>query len=320
MKVRHLLSVVAAAGIALQAASALAQSQPIRMVFPFSPGGTGDALARLLADKMGTELGQTILVDNRTGGAGRIGVSAVKNAAPDGLTFLLTPFGAMTIYPIVYKSIDYDPFTDLQPLGQVATFDLGIAVGPDVPVKTPEDLVAWLKANPAKAQFGTPGAGSFPHFFGLMLGRAAGVEMAHLPYRGTAPALTDLLAGQIPIVSSTVSDLIELHKAGRIHLVATSDVTRSEQVPDVPTFKERGFDISGIGWYGLYLPARTPASIVARLNKALVDVMKMPDVKARLFVLGFKPTGSSPEELAKIQRETTDTWTPIVKASGFVAD
>jgi len=302
------------------ASGAFAQSGAIRIIFPYAAGGSGDATARLLADKLQTSLGQTVLVENRTGGAGRIGVNAVKNAAADGSTLLFTPFAAVTIYPFAYRSLDYDPFTDLAPITQVCTFDFALAVRSDFPAKTPQELVSWLKANPDKAQYGSPGAGALPHFFGLLFGRAAGVEMTHIAYKGTAPALSDLLGGQIPMVSSTVSDFLELHRAGKIRVIATSGEERTTDLPDVPTFKESGIDIVGSGWYGMFAPARTPPDVVARLNTALVAALAQPDLKARISSFGLKPTGTSPAQLAAIQRADADKWGAIVKASGFVAD
>jgi tripartite-type tricarboxylate transporter receptor subunit TctC len=265
-------------------------------------------------------LNQPVVVENRTGGAGRIGVSAVKNAPPDGLTLLFTPFAAVTIYPFVYKTLGYDPFTDLRPVAQICTFDFGLAVGPGVPAKTPKELVAWLKANPDKAQFGSPGAGALPHFFGLMFGKAAGIEMTHIAYKGGAPAMADLLGGQIPTVSSTASDFLDLHKAGKLRVIATSDVERSLGFPDVPTFKESGIDIVGTSWYAMFAPAKTPDDVVARLNKAIVDAVKSPDVANRLIGFGLNPTGTSPDELGRIQKAHAALWKPVIEASGFTAD
>ena len=317
---RFLRSVLHVLAGCVIASGAFAQSGAIRIIFPYAAGGSGDATARLLADKLQTSLGQTVLVENRTGGAGRIGVNAVKNAAADGSTLLFTPFAAVTIYPFAYRSLDYDPFTDLAPITQVCTFDFALAVRSDFPAKTPQELVSWLKANPDKAQYGSPGAGALPHFFGLLFGRAAGVEMTHIAYKGTAPALSDLLGGQIPMVSSTVSDFLELHRAGKIRVIATSGEERTTDLPDVPTFKESGIDIVGSGWYGMFAPARTPPDVVARLNTALVAALAQPDLKARISSFGLKPTGTSPAQLAAIQRADADKWGAIVKASGFVAD
>jgi tripartite-type tricarboxylate transporter receptor subunit TctC len=318
---RHaIFGATAAAALGSFGGAAQAQSNTIRIIFPYAAGGTGDGTVRLLADKMQTALNQPVVVDNRTGGAGRIGVSAVKNAAPDGLTVLFTPFAAVTIYPFVYRTIDYDPFTDLRPLSQICTFDFGMAVGPDVPVKTPQELVAWLKANPDKRQFGSPGAGALPHFFGLMFGKAAGIEMTHVAYKGGSPAIADLLGGQIPIVSSTASEFIELHQAKKLRVIATSDIERSVGLPDVPTFKESGIDIVGSSWYAMFAPAKTPDDVIARLNKAIVEGVRSPDFKKRQIEWGLNPTGTSAEELGKIQRADADKWAPVVKASGFFAD
>lgn len=295
-------------------------SNTIRIIFPYAAGGSGDATVRLIADKMQASLNQPVVVENRTGGAGRIGVSAVKNAPPDGLTLLYTPFAAVTIYPFVYKTLDYDPFTDLRPVAQICTFDFGLAVGPNVPAKTPKGLVAWLKANPDKAQFGSPGAGALPHFFGLMFGKAAGIEMTHIAYKGGTPAIADLLGGQIPMVSSTASEFLDLHQAGKLRVIATSDVKRSLGFPDVPTFKESGIDIVGTSWYGMFAPAKTPDDVVVRLNKAIVDAVKSPDVAQRLIGFGLNPTGTSPDELGRIQKAHAALWEPVIKASGFTAD
>jgi tripartite-type tricarboxylate transporter receptor subunit TctC len=269
---------------------------------------------------MQVSLNQPVVVENRTGGAGRIGVSAVKNAPPDGLTLLYTPFAAVTIYPFVYKTLDYDPFTDLRPVAQICTFDFGLAVGPSVPAKTPKELVAWLKANPDKAQFGSPGAGALPHFFGLMFGKAAGIEMTHIAYKGGTPAIADLLGGQIPMVSSTASEFLDLHQAGKLRVIATSDVERSLGFPDVPTFKESGIDIVGTSWYAMFAPAKTPDDVVARLNKAIVDAVKSLDVAERLTGFGLAPTGTSPDELGRIQKAHAALWKPVIEASGFTAD
>jgi len=321
MNRRHwLIGASAAAALLGSANLACAQSNTIRIIFPYAAGGTGDATVRLLADKMSTALNQPVVVENRTGGAGRIGVSAVKNAEPDGLTLLFTPFAAVTIYPFVYRTLDYDPFKDLRPLSQINTFDFGIAVNNDVPAKNPKELVAWLKANPRKAQFGSPGAGALPHFFGLMFGKAAGIEMTHIAYKGGTPAIADLLGGQIPIVSSTASEFIQLHQEKKLRVIGTSDVERSIGLQDVPTFKESGIDIVGTSWYAMFAPAKTPDATIARLNKAIVEAVKSPDFRKRQLEWGLNPTGTSPEELGRIQKADAERWAPVVKASGFVAD
>jgi tripartite-type tricarboxylate transporter receptor subunit TctC len=308
-------------GAALVSTAARSQSgeQPMRIIFPFAAGGSGDALARLLAEHMRLGLDRPVIVENKSGAGGRIGVQAVKSAPPDGQTILLTPIAPVAIYQHVYDPLGYDPVADLQPLAQVATFEFALAVGPQVPAKTLRELVAWLSANPGLANYGTPAAGTLPHFFAVSFGRASGLDLRHVGYRGSANALTDLVAGQISMVFTTTSDLLEMHKAGRIHILATSDLQRSPLVPDIPTFKEEGYDIQGTSWYAMYAPAGTPAEIVTRLNKVIVDALRRREVQERLLVLGLYATGTSPEELAKIQRTDSALWAPAIKASGFTA-
>lgn len=298
--------------------SATAQGdQPIRLVFPFTAGGSGDALARILADDIQKSMGVTTLVENRTGAQGRIGVAAVKGAAPDGKTLLLTPIAPVAIYQHVYTSLNYDPIKDFAPVAQVATFDFGVAVGPQAPVKTVKELVAWVKANPDKGSYGTPAAGTLPHFFAVSFAKAAGLDLRHVGYRGSAAALTDLLAGQIPIMFTTTSDLLEQHRAGRIRVLATSDATRSPFLPDIPTFKEAGYEIEGAGWYAVFAPAGTPADVIEKLNKVLVATVTRPDVKERLLKFGLVPTGTTAAELATIQKRDSLLWAPAVKNSGY---
>jgi tripartite-type tricarboxylate transporter receptor subunit TctC len=294
--------------------------EPIRIVFPFAAGGSGDALARLIAEHLRGALDLPVIVENRAGAQGRIGVQAVKAAAPDGKTLLLTPVAPMSIYSHVYKSLAYDPIVDFQPISQVATFDFAIAVGPQVPAKSLRELVDWLKANPSQGSYGTPAAGTLPHFFAVQFARAAGLDLRHVGYRGSAAALTDLVGGQIPIVVTTTSDLLEQHKSGRIRVLATSDVGRSPFLPELPTFKEAGYDIQGTGWYGVFAPAKTPADIVERLNKAIVAAVQAPAVRERLLAFGLQPTGTSAAELARIQQADSALWEPAVKASGFTPE
>jgi tripartite-type tricarboxylate transporter receptor subunit TctC len=314
-----LLAALAAAALALPA-HAQTGAAPIRIVFPFAAGGSGDALARLLAEHLRTSLDTPVIVENRTGAQGRIGVQAVKAAAPDGKTLLLTPVAPMSIYQHVYKSLAYDPIADFQPLSQVATFDFAIAVGPQVPAKSIKELVAWLRANPAQGSYGIPAAGSLPHFFGALFAKTSGLDLRHVGYRGSAASLIDLIAGQIPIVVTTTADLLEQHKAGKIRMLATSDRQRSPFVPDIPTFKEAGYDIVGTGWYGFFAPAGIKADLVEKLSGALAAGVRTPQIKQRLLAVGLLPTGTTAAELARIQKSDSELWAPAVKASGFSSD
>ncbi len=291
--------------------------QPIRIVFPFAAGGSGDALARLIAEHLRTGLGQPTIVENRAGAQGRIGVQAVKAAPADGKTLLLTPVAPMSVYVHVYPSLGYDPVADFQPVSQVATFDFALAVGPQVPARSLAELVAWIKANPSQGSYGTPAAGTLPHFFAVKFARSAGLDVRHVGYRGSAAAMTDLVGGQVPMVVTTTSDVLEHHKAGSVRVLATSDKARSPFLADVPTFREAGYDIEGAGWYAVYAPAGTPADVVARLNGAIVAGVRTPATKERLLAFGLVPTGTTPAELAAIQKKDSELWAPAVKASGF---
>jgi len=261
-----------------------------------------------------------VIVENRTGAGGRIGVQAVKNAAPDGSTLLLVPIAPVAVYQLVYKNLEYDPFIDLAPVGQLGTFDFGIAVGPKAPVQTVKDLVAWAKANPKDANYGTPAAGTLPHFLGALFGEKAGLDFRHIAYKGSAAAMTDLIGGQIPVVVTTTADLVEMHKGGRVRALASSGAARSPFLPEVPTFKEAGYDLQASGWYGLFAPANTPPDVIERLNKAIVTAVKAPEVRERLLAIGLEPTGTSAAELGAIMKRDAAFWAPAVKASGFTPE
>ena len=308
------------AGLAPATATAQVGEQPIRIIFPFAPGGSGDALARVIADRMRAALNRPVIVENRTGAAGRLGVQAVKNAAPDGMTLLLTPIAPMAIFQHVYSSLEYDPFGDFEPLSQLGTFDFGVAVGAQVPARTVGELMNWARSNPGNANYGIPAAGSLPHFLGVLLGRAAGLDLRQVVYRGSAAALADLVAGHIPIMITTTSDLVQMHKAERIRIVATSDRKRSPFFPDVPTLREAGYDLEATGWYGMFAPAKTPAELIARYSKLIVAAIDTPEMQSKLQDLGLHPTGTTPAAFAAIQRRDSQFWAPAIKASGFTPE
>jgi tripartite-type tricarboxylate transporter receptor subunit TctC len=314
-----LLALAVSAALPVPARAQIGE-QPMRIIFPFAAGGSGDALARLLAEHLRVALNQPVIAENRVGAQGRIGVQAVKAAAPDGKTLLLTPVAPMSVYAHVYKSLSYDPVRDFQPISQVATFDFAIAVGPQVPAKSLTELVDWIKADASRGSYGTPAAGTLPHFFAVQFARTAGLDLRHVGYRGSAAALTDLVGGQIPIVVTTTSDVLEQHKGGGLRVLATSDKARSPFLPEVPTFREAGYDIEGAGWYGIYAPAATPADVIERLNAAVVAAVRSPPIKERLLAFGLVPTGTSAAELTRIQLADSALWAPAVTASGFTPE
>jgi len=299
------------------AATAQTTAPTIRLIYPFAAGGAGDGMARLTADRISAGLATTTIVENRTGAAGRIGVKAVIAAEPDGTMLLFAPMPVISIYPHSYAKLDYDPFRDLEPVALVATFEVALAVGPQMPVKSLAELVTWAKANPSQASYGSPGAGGLGHFFAVMFAASAGIEPRHVSYRGSAAAMNDLVAGQIPFVVVPLSDCAELHRAGRVRVLATSGAQRSPLLSDVPTFREGGVPVQGVGWYAVYAPAKTPASLIGRLNKVVNEALALPEFKERVLSLGLVPKGSTPSELAAIQQADAERWAPAVKASGF---
>ena len=322
MRRRQFLQLALPATAALLPRGARAQlvDQPIRIVFPYAAGGSGDALARLVADKMRASLGRPVIVEDHPGGAGRIGVMQVKNAAPTGDTLLLTPIATMAVYPHVYRSLGYDPFTDFTPVSQLATFDFALVVGTQVPAQSLKELVAWVKADPARAVYGGPGTGALPHFLGALFAHAAGIDLRHAGYRGSATAIVDLVAGQIPIAILPVSDVTAMYKANRLRILATAGNARSPFTPEVPTFREQGYDIEGASWYGAFAPAKTPAATIDKLSVAMMAAVRAPDVAERLRAFGLVPTGTTAAELAVIQKADSARWAVAVKLSGFRAD
>ena len=296
---------------------AQARGELIRVVLPFAGGGSGDGLARIIAEQLGVGLNRPTMVELRPGAAGRIGIREVKAAPPDGTTLLISPIAPMTVYQEVYGSLGYDPLKDFRPVSQVASFDFALAIAPNVPAKTVAELVTWLKAHPDQANYGSPGAGTLPHFFGVMFGRAAGVELRHVTYKGGSAAVKDLLGGQIPIVLSSSNEFTELHKSGMLRVLATSGTERSSFLPEIPTVREAGYDIQGTGWFGVFAPGETPHETVTRLSEVLVAGLRKKEVQERLIKLGLQPTGTSPDAFAQIQRADLELWVPVVKASGF---
>ena len=309
----------AIAGVGVTPAMAQAKfDKPIKLLVGFAPGGTADIIARVVAEKMTTGIGQPVVVENRPGAIGRITADAVKAAAPDGTTIMVMPIGPMAVVPHVYKDISYDPIKDFTPIALGATFQFAIAAGPASGAKTWAEFVTWAKANPSKAGYATSGAGSLPHFFGVLLGRGIGVEMIHVPYKGSAAYLNDLLGGQVPAAIDAIADLSELHRAGKVKILASSGAARSTALPDVPTFNELGVTgVEAMGWFGFFAPAKTPKPIVDALNAAINGALKSPDVAEKLSKLGMDPATGTPEQFAKVLADDYAKWGPIVKASGF---
>ena len=292
-------------------------AQQMRVLYPYAPGNTGDAMARVIADSLQHGLGRSVIVENRVGAGGRTASIATKTSTPDGTTLLISTNGPMVLFPAMYPQLEYDPVKNFLPVTMIATVDLGFAIGPGVPVKSLAELVTWTKANPDKGSYGSPGPGTMPHFFAIKFAQEAGLDLRHVAYRGPALALTDLTAGQLPMLSTTTADLIEQHKAGKLRVLATAGLKRTPDLPDVPTFKEAGYDVEGVSWFALFAPAGTPQPIVQQIEKVVTTALASKEVRDRLRAMGFTASGISGAEMAKVQKQDLVYWAPIVKASGF---
>lgn len=286
----------------------------------YPPGGATDTVARFIAEPMRGRYAPVVIVDNKAGAGGQIAATLVKSAEPDGSTMLLTPSPAIVLYPHFYPKLGYDPLRDFTPVTTVCTFPHLFSVGPGMPaeVKTLKDLVPWAKANPQGASYGTAGAGSVPHFVGVEFARVAGIQLTHVPYRGDAPAVQDLLGGQIPLVIGTLGSALPHVKAGKLRALATSGPARTPLLPEVPTVREAGFpEVELMDWFALFVPAATPADLVGKLHATVHDALQAKTVQEGFAGLAFEPGGEPSAEFARRIRADHERWGPIVKASGF---
>jgi len=328
MITRRTLMCGAAAGLVasrssfVSSADAQVISHTAKVVVPFPAGGSTDALARIMADKLKGEYAPATIVENRVGAAGRLAVEYVKNAETDGSVMLFTPDFLLTVYPHSFRSLNYDPVRDFTPVATVAKSALCINVGPAVPadIKTLGDFVQWCKANPKTATYATTAAGGTPHFAGLMLSQASKVDMTPVHYKGGAPALQDLIGGHVSSSVNPVSEALPFVKSGKVRTLAVTSDKRSTFLPDVPTMKEAGYDVVIEAWLGTLVPSKTPADVVSKLNLAIRDAFAASDVKQKLEAIGNEPDYKTPAEFAAIVKADIARWGPVVKASGFIAD
>ncbi len=313
-------------GLALAPLSHWARAQSLdtaRVMTGFPPGGTSDIICRRVAEKLQPGYARTVVVDNKPGAGGQIAVALMKGAPNDGSLMLQTPMSMLGVYPHVYKKLNYDPLTDVLPVSMLASFDFGFAVGPAVPasVKTLPEFLDWCKANPAQATFGSPGAGSVPHFIGVLLGRTAGVNLTHVPFRGSQLGIQDMIGGQIPAISAPLGEFLQHLPGGRARLLGASGAQRSRFAPQVPTYVEQGLrDMAFREWFGMYLPAGASAATINRLNAALAIALAASETVEGLAKMGLEPAHSTPGELAAVLKADTERWGPVVKAVGFTAE
>jgi tripartite-type tricarboxylate transporter receptor subunit TctC len=313
-----------ALGVTLLTAGLPALAQPAkqgRLVIGFGAGNPFDSLARLLNDKIHGPLDMTMIVENKPGSGGGIAAEMIKNSPADGTVIWLSPFSTLVMEPIVNKpGTHFDPLRDFTPVTQVATYDIALAVGPSAPAKSLADYIAMVKADPSKGMFGTPGSRNLPHFFTLLVGKAAGVSFTNVPFKSAGEAITSALGDHTAAVTSGLGDLIEMHRDGKLRILATSGVNRSRFLPDVPTFKEQGFDVQGRGWFGVLLPPKSARDVVMRVNKAVTDALATTDLIDFMQKGGLDSAPTGPEVFAEIIRNDIDFWGTAVLTSGIALE
>lgn len=317
MKRRHFANLLLAAAVSCLAAPAALAQQTHTILVGFAAGGSVDATARVLAEQLTKITGDTYIVENRTGAAGRLAIQAVKRAAPDGRTLVLVPQGPMTLFPNTFASLDYEPRTDFTPIARLITQENVLAVANDVPATTGAELKAWLQANPGLANFGSPGTGTVPHFVGEMVARRLGVDMTNIPYKGSALTANDLASGIIKLGFMPAADAMPLYRQGRLKILATTGTERSPLTPDLPTMKEIGIDFSLDGWYALFGPAGMDAATVQALHANVVQAMNNPGVVERLAMLALESSPGTPEELRNLVETERGMWAEVVRETGF---
>lgn len=323
---RHLLLAAAASGLQGLPFAVRAQGfeQP-KFLYGFPAGSAGDIACRRVAERVGGSAyaKNAAIVENKPGAGGRIALDTLKSSPADGSVLALSPYSTVSIYPHVYKKLSYDPVADFVPVSIAAVMHHGLAVGPLVPASVTDvkGFIAWVKANPDKANYGSPAAGSTPHFLGALLGLSQNVELKHVPYRGSVPGITDVVGGQIASMFTPAGDFLPNHKAGKLRLLGTSGHKRLPFASDVATFAEQGFgDLTTEEWFGFHAPARTPPAVLAAANAAINAGLKDKALIDGLAVVGLLAQGSTPDEMAKSQAAEFARWAPLVKRIGFTAD
>lgn len=301
-------------------ASVFAQGKPpLKILVGFPPGGSADVLARLVADGLKDDF-SPIVVDNKPGAGGRIALNMVKAAKPDGQTVIVLPSGPMVLFPHVYKKLDYDAVKDFTPVSQIARFQFGVVAGPASGARNVGEMIARARTQPGADSYGTPGQGTLPHFMGVLMEQSSGISLNHVPFQGGAPANNALLGGHIAYKFDVVSETAELHRSGKVRIIAVTGAQRDPQVPEVPTLKESGVNMEATAWFAMYGPAGLSGEALARLEKAMMKMVRDPAMKEKLVKLGYEPIGSGSAELAAAQRTDLARWEKPIKATGVQLD
>jgi tripartite-type tricarboxylate transporter receptor subunit TctC len=321
---RTLQRFVLAALVAVSAVHASAQTypnKPIRLVVPFPPAGTTDILAREVGQRLTEALGQSVVIDNRPGAAGNIGSDIVAKSAPDGYTLLMCTVSSHAINPSLYSKLPYDHIKDFAPVILVARVPNVLEVNPGVPVNTVADLIKLAKENPGRINFASSGSGTSIHLSGELFKTMTGVDMVHVPYKGSAPALADLMGGQVQVMFDNLPSSLQQIKAGKLRAIAVTSSERAPALPDIPTIAESGVPgFEATSWFGVLAPAGTPPEIINRLNAVIDKWLKSPEGKEKLLAQGAAAAGGTPEQFAAYIRSETDKWANVIKASGAKVD
>jgi len=304
--------------------TAEAQSSKItRIIIGFPPGGGVDTALRPLVQNMSDAYPGGLIIEPKPGAATRLAVEYVKNSPPDGSTMLFTPDFSLTLAPFSFKKLNYDPIADFSPVAIVNSSPLVLCVGPSVPetVRTPSEFIAWCRLNPNLAAYASSGAGAAPHFTGVMFSKASDCPLLHVPYKGNAPALVDVMGGQIACVFSSLGEALPRLGSPRLRALATTGLKRSRFLPDVPTMVELGYgDLVSEPWLGLFMPANTPKSIISRTSALINDALKLPSVRESYAKQGIEPIQSTPENTVALLKADLNRWGNIVKSSGFIPE
>ena len=301
------------------AAATAAFAQPSgRVIVPYPPGGSLDAMARVIAGKLSDATGRNFVVENRTGAAGAIGSASLKGGPTDGSLLLFAPDSNISVYPPTVVKPAYVPLTDFVGIAHSGDYRISFAVHPSVPAKDLREFIAWTKTQPGAVGYGTAGAGTNLHFYGALFTQVSGANLNHVPYRGTGPAVVDLVAGHVPSTVLPLGGLLAHYRSGKVRILAQTGEQRSETLPDVPSFKELGFpQLAFSGWYGVFAPAGTQGDIVQRYNEAIVKAIREPEVRSRMRGFELEPREMSASQFQAFVKADTERWAPIIKASGF---
>ena len=307
--------------LALPAHAETWPTRPIRFIVPFAPGGGGDVVGRIIGQRLSEQLGKPLIIDNRGGAGGTLGCELAAKAAPDGYTLLLGNVGPIAVGPALYPKLPYDPVRDFAPVTMIASFANILVANTGLPFKSVQELVAYAKSRPGKLNFASAGTGTSTHLAGELFKSVAGIDVVHVPYKGGAAALTDVIAGQVAYYFGTLPSSWPLAKAGKLRALGVTSLQRSPAAPDVPTIAEsgyRGFETAA--WYGLMFPAGTPREIIVKTNSATMAVFALPDVRERLVQEGSEPLGNTPAQFGAYVKAEIAKWSGVVKAANLKAD